>query len=167
MTIKYTILPIVASVLLTGCGASGMANAMMQKAASNAISSSQENARMKNVQRQAVAQANHDGDNLLTCDEISAQLAEEAVMMASAAEDLGIEDTALSDHATTNAAISQMAMKTGMAKAVPFAGMASGMVAQEKLRQEELRKNAAEAQFYGSKARRDVLVDLSAKADCS
>jgi len=163
MKTQHLILPILASILISGCSASGLANAAMQKAASNAISSAQENSRLDKVQRTAVAQANRDGDNLLTCDEISSQMANEAVMMATAAEDLGLDTTGLTDEALANAAIGQAAVASGMASMVPMAGMVTGEMA----RQKELRRSAAEAEFYGSKARRDVLMSLSTTAGCA
>jgi hypothetical protein len=159
MKTKYAIMPVLAAVLISGCSASGLANAAMQKAASNAITSAQESNRLDNVQRQAAAKANREGDSLLTCGEISSQLADEAVMMATAAEDLGMDTS----NGLTNAAIGQAAAASGMASMVPMASMVTG----EAARQKELRRSAAETEFYGSKARRDVLMSLSTTAGCS
>lgn len=165
--IKHTFVPIVAAILISGCSAGGIANAMAQKAASSAISSAQENSRLASVEKQAFAQANRTGDAQLTCDEISSQLAEEAILMAASAEDLGLDTTGLSEEALTNMAVGQAALASGMTNMVPVVGGVSGMVAQERSRQKELRRNAAEAEFYGSRARRNVLMTLSDSADCT
>ncbi|MEM9600039.1 MAG: hypothetical protein AAF926_03365 [Pseudomonadota bacterium] len=166
MKTKLTLCAVTAALMMTGCGATGIASAMAQKVASDSITAAQEKSRMAKIERTALELANRDGDATLSCSEINTQLADEAVLMAEAAENLGIQVYDHQGDAMRNAAIVQAGMATGAARAVPIVGGVANMAAgaQAKVRAEK--KQAAEKQYYNSRARRDVLVDLSEKAGC-
>ncbi|GLQ20656.1 hypothetical protein ACFFUB_01215 [Algimonas porphyrae] len=166
MKTKLTLCAMTAALLLTGCGATGIASAMAQKVASDSITAAQEKSRMAAVERNALAAANRDGDAILTCTEINVQLAEEAVLMAEAAENLGIQVNDYQGDAARNSAIVQAGMATGAGKAIPVVGGLANMAATAKREERAKLKAEAEIQFYGSRARRDVLTDLSEKAGC-
>lgn len=166
MKTKLTLCALAASLMITGCSATGMASALAQKAAGDAISNAQEKSRMAGIERTALELANRDGDAVLTCAEINTQMASEAILMADAAEDLGIEVYDHQGNAMRNAAIVQAGMATGAAKAVPVVGGLATMAETARSEERAKKKAAAETQFYNSRARRDVLMDLSEKAKC-
>ena len=155
---------------LSGC-AGGMASAVAQSVASKSITNAQQKSadkkRMKKVMAMAEANSRLPGDDALTCDEISADLIQQAESMASSAEDLGIDVNDFSKETAMLTATSQAAMATGVASVVPGVSVVSGMAAQEMTRQRIEARDAAEVEFYSAKARRDVLLEYSDAKNCA